>query len=221
VALLPPLVALALLAGRFHDARLHAEHAQAAQVASGPLPRRFWIYWAVLAAGTGIEWCVAYWGADFLDHAAGLSRAGAATALSAFFAAMLAGRVAGSRLARRIGAAQLLPLALGLALLGFPLLWLARAPQLALLGLLVVGLGVANVYPLTVAVAVEAAGQRRDQATARLLLAGGGSVLLAPLALGALADQAGITRAFGVVAPLLCGAVALAWLARRDASPAD
>jgi fucose permease len=164
---------------------------------------------------------VAYWGADFLDHSAGLSRAAAATALSAFFAAMLAGRVAGSRLARRIEAAHLLPLALGLALVGFPLLWLGRAPLLGVLGLLLLGLGIANVYPLTIAVAVKAAGAQRDQAAARLLVAGGSAVLLAPLALGALADQVGITRAFGVVAPLLCGAVALAWLAQRDTSLAD
>jgi predicted MFS family arabinose efflux permease len=64
------------------------------------LPARYWALWALVALGVASEWCVAYWGADFLADGTGLNRPAAATSLTTFFAAMLLGRIASSRLAR-------------------------------------------------------------------------------------------------------------------------
>jgi fucose permease len=176
---------------------------------------RFWVYFGVLFLGISVEWCVAYWGADFLENGVGMGRSAAATALSVFFAAMLAGRILGSRLARRLPGEVLLLLTLCVAFAGFPLFWLSATPALSLLGLFVAGLGVGSIYPLAIAVSVAAAPGRTDTATARLGLAGGAAILTAPFVLGAFADRVGIERAYGIVVPLLLAAVLLALVAWR------
>ncbi len=67
-----------------------------------------------------------------------------------------------------------------------------------MIALFLAGLSSANVYPFTVTAALETAPDRADLAIARLILTGGSAVLLAPLALGFLADQIGIDRTFGI-----------------------
>jgi fucose permease len=214
-ALIPPVAVLVLLAIRFAGEPLGQARTRqtASDEASSALPGRFWVYFGVLFLGVSVEWCVAYWGADFLENGVGLERSAAATALSVFFAAMLAGRVLGSRLARRLPGVTLLLITLCVALAGFPLFWLSAVPALSLLGLFAVGLGVGCVYPLAISVGVEAAAGHTDTATARLGVAGGGAILTAPLVLGAFADRVGIEWAYGIVVPLLVAAVVLVLLA--------
>ena len=216
-ALVPPVAALVLLAVRFRAEPLGRvrTHESASGKTSSELPMRFWVYFGVLFLGVSVEWCVAYWGTDFLENGVGLGRSAAATALSVFFVAMLAGRLLGSRLARELSGGTLLSATLGVALAGFPLFWLSTVPALSLLGLFVVGLGVGSVYPLAISAAVAAAPGRTDTATARLGLAGGGAILTAPFVLGAFADRVGIERAYGIVVPLLLAAVVLTLLAGR------
>ena len=216
-ALIPPVAALVLLAVRFRGEPLGRArtHESASGKASFALPMRFWVYFGVLFLGISVEWCVAYWGTDFLENGVGMERSAAATALSVFFVAMLAGRILGSRLARRLSGGALLPLTLCVAFAGFPLFWLSAVPALSLLGLFVAGLGVGSIYPLAIAVGVAAAPGQTDTATARLGLAGGAAILTAPFALGAYADRVGIERAYGIVIPLLLAAVVLALLAWR------
>jgi fucose permease len=204
-----------LLAARFRAEPLGRArtHESASGKTSSALPMRFWVYFGVLFLGVSVEWCVAYWGTDFLENGVGLRRSAAATALSVFFVAMLTGRLLGSRLARGLRGGTLLSVTLGVALAGFPLFWLSTAPALSLLGLFVVGLGVGSVYPLAISVGVATVPGRTDTATARLGLAGGGAILTAPFVLGAFADRVGIERAYGIVVPLLLAAVVLTLLA--------
>jgi fucose permease len=215
VALILPVAALMLLAARFRNEPLGRArtHESASDKPSSALPMRFWVYFGVLFLGVSVEWCVAYWGADFLENGVGLARSAAATALSVFFVAMLAGRILGSRLAHRQSGATLLLVTLCVALAGFPLFWLSAMPALSLLGLFVVGLGVGSVYPLAISVGVAATPGRTDTAAARLGLAGGGAILTAPFVLGAFADRVGIERAYGIVVPLLLAAAVLTLLA--------
>jgi fucose permease len=216
-ALVPPVVALVLLATRFHAEPLGQAQRAAATPdgASTTLPARFWAYFGVLFLGISVEWCIAYWGADFLVNSVGLGPSGAATALSVFFVAMLAGRLVGSRLAHRLPGDRLLLTTLCVALAGFPLFWLSGTPALGLTGLFVTGLGVGSVYPLTISVGVAAVPGGTDTATARFALAGGGAILLAPFVLGVIADRIGIEGAYGIVVPLLLASVALMLVAGR------
>jgi fucose permease len=216
-ALVLPIVVLVLLAAGFHGEPLGQPYTNDLSSDRTPraLPWRFWAYFGVLFLGVSVEWCVAYWGADFLENETGLGRSAAASALSLFFVGMLLGRVFGSRLARLLPGASLLRVTLCVALAGFPLFWLSEVPTWGLLGLFVVGLGIGSIYPLAISVGAAAAQGRTDEATARFALSGGGAILLAPFILGTLADLAGIGEAYVIVVPLLLMAVMLTLLAEH------
>ena len=128
---------------------------------------------------------------------------------------MLFGRYAGSRLTRRFSGLVILVASLAIALVGFPIFWLVPVPLLRVFGLFVVGLGLANVYPLSIALASRTMPDQTDRASARLSIAAALSALLAPFALGALADKIGIGYAFGIVVPMLLLALLAAFLAGR------
>jgi fucose permease len=128
---------------------------------------------------------------------------------------MTGGRLAGSRLARHYRSVALLLVAILVALGGFSLYWLAPRPVSSLAGLFIAGLGIANFYPLTVAIAIGAAPHQVDRATARLAVASGVAVLLAPLAVGMVSDAAGMRWGFGIVPLLLGAALASVGVARR------
>jgi predicted MFS family arabinose efflux permease len=184
-----------------------------------PLPIAFWAYWVVICLGVSIEWCLIFWGADFLEKVIGLGQINAATMMSLFFGAMVVGRFAGSRLSRTRPSETLLLFALGITLAGFPLFWLARFPPLNLIGLFIAGLGVANLFPLTLAAALSVAPEQADAASARVSMAGGLAMLIAPLILGWTADQLSIQNAYGIVAILaLIAAAMTVWANRLAAS---
>jgi MFS family permease len=67
-ALALPAVALVLLAAGFFSRPLdpprNASDDAPANVRT--LPPRYWAFWTLVALGVASEWCVAYWGADFL-----------------------------------------------------------------------------------------------------------------------------------------------------------
>ena len=216
-ALALPAVALALLAAGFFSRPLEPPRnaADDAPANGRTLPRRYWAFWTLVALGVASEWCVAYWGADFLADRTGLTRPAAATSLTAYFVAMLAGRIASSRLARTLPPTILLIATLCTALVGFPLFWLSPGLYFTLAGLFITGLGIGSVYPLGISAAIASAPDNSDAAAARLSIGGGGAILVAPFVLGALADRIGIGAAFGIVVPMLLAAVLLALIAGR------
>jgi hypothetical protein len=64
--------------------------------------------------------------------------------------------------------------------------------------------GIANLYPLSVALSLGAAPGREDRANSRSQLLGGLVVITAPYLLGSLADRFGLTAGF-TVEPVLIG----------------
>ena len=182
--------------------------------AATALPPAYWSFWLAVVLAVSIEFSLIFWGADFLV-AAGLSTSVAATTVSLFLWGMVAGRIAGRQAAQRMPAERLLSLALALSAGGFFVYWLSPAALVAVLGLFVAGLGVANLYPLTVALALGAAPGQSNEAGARLSFASGTAILAAPLLLGALADATGIRLAYGVVPIFLLGAFMASHLGRR------
>jgi MFS family permease len=180
-----------------------------------PLPVVYWVFWSVIFCVVAIEWCMAYWGAAFLEQSTGLGRAAASSVMSLFFAAVVAGRLLGSRLTLRFESTTLLLGSLGVAMVGFPLFWLASSVWLTLVGLFVTGFGIANLFPLTLSAATSVAPDQADRASARISLGAGIAILLAPQFLGTLADSIGVHGAYVVVPVLiLCGVVATI-IARR------
>ena len=182
---------------------------------SGRLPLAFWLYWIVLFFITAVEMSLVVWATDFLDSVAGLSRTDAVLGYSAFPAAMLVGRIAGSRLTRRSSSLTLLLVALGVTLVGFPLFWLTRLPVFNILGLFITGLGIANMYPLTLSIAIGLAQDQSNLASARISMGVGTALLTAPLLLGWLADRLSLQLAYGMVVVLMVAAVAIVVNTRR------
>lgn len=169
VALLPAVALLILLALCFRHTRFGSGSRQqpagtsmSVQSSERPLPPRYWAFWCLLTFETGVEWCIAYWGTSFLATQGHFSASSAATAMSAYFLAVLAGRYLGSRLARAVPALTLLGDALCVAAIGLPLFWLAPSPALHITGLFMLGPGLANVYPLGIALAARTTPRQAD-----------------------------------------------------------
>jgi fucose permease len=211
------ILALALLAFSFGRESI-PNSAQPVSAKSGGddrLPFAFWLYWIVLFFMVATEMSLSIWSTDFFISVVGLTRTDAVLAFGVFPAAMLTGRIAGSRLARSWSTLTLLFSALGLTLIGLPLFWLARIPALNILGLFITGLGIANQYPLTMSIAVGIAKEKTNQASARVTLAVGTALLTAPLVLGRLADSLGLQKAFGMVIILMVAAIILVIINNR------
>jgi fucose permease len=183
------------------------------------LPRLFWVYWAVVFLSVAVEWSIVFWAPAFLERVVGVDKVTAAGALTFFFLAAVIGRFIGSRLTRRWPPATMLTSAATLVVVAFPVFWLARNPALAFVALFVLGLGIANLFPLTLSAATTVAAASANRASARISLAAGLAILTAPLILGSLADQFGIQPAFALAGVGSVGVLALAgfaaWAQRR------
>lgn len=167
------------------------------------LPLVFWLYCLLATCIGSVEWCVIFWGADFLETVAGLSKVNASAGMSAYFFANVVGRIAGSRLIRIYSSDTLLLAAIGVGMAGFPLFWLAESATLNLAGLFIAGLGFANLYPLTLSTATRAAVGQANTASARISMFVGLAILITPQVLASAADEIGIKNAYGIVAILL------------------
>ena len=167
------------------------------------LPTSFWLYWVAIVLGVSVEFCTVFWSADYVEQVLGLPKADAAQAVSLFLAAMIVGRIVGSRLVQRLSTRGVLTVSILIAGIGFLLFWRAENSAVGLTGLFLSGLGVASLYPLLLSLAIGAANGNTVQAGARATLASGTAILLLPLALGRLADTVGLRSAYGLVILLL------------------
>jgi fucose permease len=144
-----------------------------------------------------------FWSADYLEKVLRMTKADSAQAVSLFLAAMILGRILGSRLVQRYSTRAVVTVSILIAAIGFLLFWRSENILIGLSGLFITGLGVANLYPLILSLAISAADGNTVQAGARATLASGTAILALPLALGRLADAVGIRSAYGVVLLLL------------------
>ena len=169
----------------------------------GKLPPVFWVYWLVILFGVSVEWGFISWGADFLENVVHLARETASMWMSIFFVAMVIGRATGSVLTRTIPSSRLLLAAVITTLIGFPLFWLGQIAPVNIIGLFIAGIGVANLFPLTLSVVTTVAPLQPDTASARVSFGAGVAIFFAPQILGAIADQQGIQSAYGLIGVLL------------------
>ena len=180
-----------------------------------PLPALFWIYWAAIVLGVSVEFCMVFWSADYVEKVLGMLKADAAQAVSLFLAAMILGRALGSRLVQRFSTRTVVMISIVTAAIGFLAFWKGESRLVGLSGLFITGLGVANLYPLLLSLAIGAAAGNTVQAGARATLASGTAILALPLALGRLADATGIRSAYGIVVLLLISIFIIIQIATR------
>jgi MFS family permease len=185
----------------------------------GALPLRARLGVGLVFTGVVLEWSTSYWGATYLREEVGLSRPAAVGAMTVFFGAMLAGRVASGVLVRRHDPVRLVGGGLLLVAVALLLQALSTAPAGALAGLLLLGLGVAALFPLGLALAVAGAPVRATVVSSRCIVAGSTAVLVGPLLVGQLADVLGLRAALGGLMPLVTVAAALLLLRYRRSTP--
>lgn len=213
IALIVPMVMFALLVLFFRNTVRGEVASSPPRAVGGPLPLAFWAYACVILLSVACEWSIIFWSAAFLEKVVHLTQSDAAIGVSIFLSSVFAGRIIGSRLARTFPASTVLPIAASLASIGFLTFWLGTSPVINLLGLVLTGIGEANIYPLSLSSALGVASEQSAKATARMAIASGLAVLSAPLVLAMLADHSGIQSAFGFLAVLLVLATGMVFVA--------
>lgn len=216
--LLLPLAVLLVWAGRLSVAR--PDPHPDAPIKAARLPRAYWRWWTSITLGVSIEFCIIFWAIDYLQEEGGLRRGPASAALALFVVGLALGRFIGGRLAVSRQPPDLLILSLGVLAVGFTAFWWSPSPAVAVAGLLVSGLGVSLLYPLSMSLTMQSAPGRAGTASARAGLASGFAILIAPFALAALADAAGVRGAFLIVYGLIAAALVVALGGRSRATDA-
>lgn len=191
LAAAPPLLALAIFA------RPAATHQQAAsgglvvlQVARG---------WLRVVLAVAVEFCFVVWAVARLV-ATGLPMATAALLGSAFPIGMAVGRAVGPLRLRDWS--PLVPAGV-LAIGGTLLVSLFDGPAVVTAGLVVAGIGVAPLYPMTVAALVATPGLSPARLAALGAAASGAAILSAPAILAGLTRVIDLRTAFLITLPLL------------------
>ncbi|WP_381800945.1 MFS transporter [Streptomyces niveus] len=156
---------------------------------------------AVFAEGASLDWSAVYL-EDVLDTSPGL----AAASTTAFALTMAIARLLGDRIVDRFGAVRCVRVGGVSATLGGALVVFAPNPLVAMGGFALVGLGVAVVVPLAFAAAGRS-GPNPSQAIAGVATITYTSGLIAPSAIGAVADATSLVASFGLVTVLAFGLV--------------
>ncbi|WP_435821465.1 MFS transporter [Kitasatospora aureofaciens] len=143
------------------------------------------------------EGAIADWTTLHLTDDVHASAGTAAAGYAAYAFAMTSGRVGGTWLSIRLGQNRLMLLGGLTAAAGMLVAALAPAVPLAIGGFILVGLGLANLFPLAIARAGAAGG---PQGVALASTLGYGGMLIGPVVIGFLADAAGLPLALTTVA---------------------
>ncbi|WP_299542379.1 MFS transporter [uncultured Streptomyces sp.] len=156
---------------------------------------------AVFAEGASLDWSAVYL-RDVVGTSAGL----AAASTTAFALTMAVARIAGDRIVDRFGAVRSVRTGGVLATAGGLLVVLAPGSAAVLCGFGLLGLGVAVVVPLAFAAAGRS-GPNPSQAIAGVATITYTSGLIAPSAIGSLAEATSLVVSFGLVTVLAFGLV--------------
>jgi len=160
------------------------------------------------------EGALADWSALHLQEDLDASAGAAAIGYSCFALAMTAGRLSGTRLLERLGRTRTLVSGGTTAAVGMLLGALAPTLWAAVLGFVITGLGLANLFP----VAVERAGTLAGpDGVAIASTLGYGGMLLGPPAIGFMADWYSLPAALTSVAVLAATAALIGFLTRHAA----
>ncbi|WP_228975309.1 MFS transporter [Streptomyces sp. DH12] len=155
----------------------------------------------VFAEGASLDWSAVY-----LEDALGASAGTAAASTTAFTLTMAVARLVGDRVVDRFGAVRTVRTGGVAATAGGVLVVAAPHPAAAMGGFALMGLGVAVVVPLAFAAAGRS-GPNPSQAIAGVATITYTSGLIAPSAIGGLADVTSLTVSFGLVTLLTFGLV--------------
>src|SRR5437870_2927450 len=148
------------------------------------------------------------WSAVYLHDALGQSGAAAATGFAAFSLAMAVGRLWGDRLADGLGPRALLRASGAVAAAGLGVALIAGEPRVALAGFAAVGLGIANIIPVTFRSAGRVSDVPAGTALAAVATTGYLGYLAGPPLIGLVAETTSLPLGLGIVSAC-CALVAV------------
>lgn len=211
--------ALALITIDIVDLRQGTKLAVDDETLGGSLPTGFWLAWTYVVAVVAVEFCIVFWAATLVERRTTAPIEVASLVAACFFAGMFVGRLG---LSAGIGTSgdvrRSAVVGLVLAACGALVAWVSTLPVVSAAGLFAAGVGVAVLYPVGISAALAAAPGQLAAAGARLTLASGVAILVAPLALGAIADLTGVVAGWALVIALAVVALALSRALPRGGS---
>ncbi|HEV3476206.1 MAG TPA: MFS transporter [Rubrobacteraceae bacterium] len=151
-----------------------------------------------LAEGAGLNWSAVYVADDL-----GGSEALGAIGLGVFLGMVTLGRLAGDRFVSRFGAVRVFRVGAVVAGAGFGGALLVDAPVAGLIGLGLLGMGIANALPLAIAAGGKAPGETPATAAARVSTVGYLGSFVGPVLVGGMASLYGLPFALGLPALLV------------------
>ncbi|MYW64952.1 MFS transporter [Streptomyces sp. SID8379] len=163
---------------------------------------------AVFAEGASLDWSAVYL-KDVLGTSAGL----AAACTTGFTLTMAIARIAGDRVVDRFGAVRTVRVSGVGAAIGALMVVVAPNPAVAMAGFGLLGLGIAVVVPLAFAAAGRS-GPNPSLAIAGVATITYTSGLIAPSAIGTIAEATSLVVSFGLVTVLACGLAVFAGVLR-------
>jgi fucose permease len=179
------------------------------------LGKGFWLGWCLLLFSVAVEFTIIFWASDFFRQTGLPNHAQASEVLVVFFGAMFIGRVFGSRLASKVPPSRIIIVSLTVAFCGsFFYCWPVPI-SLRIIGLALLGLGIANLYPTFLSLAISKAEAYQAEASAKTTLASGLAILLFPFVLGAVADLTTLSQA-QLLIPLTLVAILCVFLCSRS-----
>jgi fucose permease len=187
--------------------RVERSSSPVAAITVPALPTRFWFtprawaFGALFFLYVGVENAAGGWAAMSLERAGGLDGHDPALGAAYFWGALLVGRAGTARLLRSVREDALLRATLVLALAG-GLTWLGATDARGVaFGLVLVGLGLAPIFPLAVALLSRHFGPAAARAAGVLFGLGSLGAALLPWLVGALSARAG-SLTYGLAVPV-------------------
>ena len=168
----------------------------------GKMSLKFWISWIGFIACIASEFATSFWAASLFKERVGGTSASATTVMLAYGIGMALGRWYVGQILYRLHLDQQLLTVIGIQFIGFAIFWFSHIYAVSILGLFLIGVGLSTQFALASLRMIDLSDGRPDQAIGLSSLAAGIAIALAPLALGLLDDQFGISRAY-IMVPVL------------------
>ena len=198
----------------FRDAPHPEERAAAAKngLPLSPLP---WLIGIMALFCMVPEGAVLDWGALYLRNELSASVTLSGLAYAAFSLAMAAMRFAGDLIRDRFGAVNTLRVCGVVAILGLLTAGFAQSASMAIIGFALAGIGISNLVPIAFSAAGNLPGLASGVGLSVVTTMGYSGILVAPSAIGFIAEHTGLSRIFIGLSALILVALALSPLARH------
>lgn len=182
-----------------HEAATTGHHVDEARPKGPPVGLLVVTVLCVMGFGSFLaEGSVADWGPLYMHENVGTSEAFAALSLSVFSGAMAICRLIADRVGMVLGPVMVARIGTLISLVGFLLFLFVQQPAVALIGFALAGFGIGPVVPIVFSAGGNTRTKKRASVLGPTVSAGYVGAVVGPVAIGAIAERAGLNWALGV-----------------------